>query len=286
MIPYYGHEKYIEECIMSVINQSYKNFELIVIDDGSPDEGYKVISKLARLFDFKFIRKPNEGVVKTLNLGLSMANGEYFCALGSDDVWLANKLDSQVYNFPLLKKSVAAISAGYMTLDGESHILNKRQRNLFRKKKTFDFKKILLNSYYIPALNVMWKTDILKVSGGFDSNTKLEDYYSFLNVTSLGYQIVTFNEVLGKYRLHDSNTSKNIALISCERERLVHSYADHELYLYAKNKIKFINFLKGGEILKAWLFVFSEFKNIDIIDVMVAFTKFSVKKLLCSLRKS
>jgi alpha-1,3-rhamnosyltransferase len=80
IIPAYNHEMYIEEALQSVINQTYKNIQFIVIDDGSTDRTAEIIEKFIKNNpdkNIQFIRKQNEGVCKTLNRGLALATGDY-----------------------------------------------------------------------------------------------------------------------------------------------------------------------------------------------------------------
>ena len=141
IIPYYKHEKYIEDCILSVINQTYKNVELIVIDDGSPDNGYLKITSMSKRYGFRFIKKENEGVTKTLNFGLSLSNGKFFCALASDDIWLPSKLEKQV-KF-MAKHDVSAVSAGCMLISTTGDITKNKQKNPKKNNDSnYDYKGI------------------------------------------------------------------------------------------------------------------------------------------------
>lgn len=86
IVPVYNVEKYIERCIKSILNQSYKNFELILINDGSPDNSQKIIDKYKKK-DSRIISivKNNEGVSTARNCGLDIAKGEYILFIDSDD---------------------------------------------------------------------------------------------------------------------------------------------------------------------------------------------------------
>src|SRR5690606_27530759 len=97
IIPCFNHEKYIKECLLSVINQSYKNVQLIVIDDGSTDRSVEIIKELKQQNDFIFEEQLNSGISKTLNKAITKyAEGEYIAILASDDYWHSDKLSKQV----------------------------------------------------------------------------------------------------------------------------------------------------------------------------------------------
>ena len=101
VVPCYNHERYVKECIQSIIDQSYKNIELIVIDDGSKDASVAVIEGLRgaceeRFTRFEFSARENRGLCNTLNQALDWCQGEYFAAIASDDQWLPFKTEKQV----------------------------------------------------------------------------------------------------------------------------------------------------------------------------------------------
>ncbi|HRP59105.1 MAG TPA: glycosyltransferase [Vicingus sp.] len=97
IIPCYNAEKYIAETIQSVINQTYKNWELIVVNDGSTDNSLDIIKEFV-VYDSRisFIDKKNAGVSDTRNKGIEKAKGEYIAFLDADDVWNENNLEVKV----------------------------------------------------------------------------------------------------------------------------------------------------------------------------------------------
>ena len=96
VIPYYKGKKYIEQTVASVINQPYKNIEILLINDGSPDDGDDVCRALADQWPcIRYYKKSNEGIGPTRNFGLEHATGEYIQFLDQDDVWVKDFLDEQ-----------------------------------------------------------------------------------------------------------------------------------------------------------------------------------------------
>jgi len=95
IVPVYKVEKHIAATVQSVLEQSYQNFELLIIDDGSPDQSIKICQQFND-FRIKIIRQENRGVSAARNTGISHAQGEYVAFLDGDDLWLPNKLDKHV----------------------------------------------------------------------------------------------------------------------------------------------------------------------------------------------
>ena len=99
IMPAYNHELYIKEALQSVINQTYKNIEFIIINDGSTDRTVEIIEKFIKNNqdrNIQIVNKQNEGVCKTMNIGLAMATGDYIAFLASDDKWIEKKIEAQV----------------------------------------------------------------------------------------------------------------------------------------------------------------------------------------------
>ena len=95
-MPAYNAEKYINETIDSILNQSYKDFEFIIINDGSTDRTKEIILSYSDERIVYLENEKNSGIVVTLNKGLEKASGEYIARMDSDDISLVNRLEKQV----------------------------------------------------------------------------------------------------------------------------------------------------------------------------------------------
>ena len=113
----YNDKNYIKESILSVLNQTFKNFEFIIINDGSTDSSLEIINQFA-LSDsrIKIVNKSNSGLYKSLNLGIELARGEWISIIDSDDVYEPNKLESQ-YSYSQLNQSVNLICSHFTTIN-------------------------------------------------------------------------------------------------------------------------------------------------------------------------
>ena len=157
LIPSYNHQKYIKDAILSVINQTYKNIELIVIDDGSSDDSLQIIRSLGKKYNFKYIIRENRGICATLNEALNMAKGVYFCGLGSDDMFFPEKIEKQV-NFMLNNPEYAMCYSRVQLFNEKGYFELKAKKNY---KSGYIFKDLILENF-IEAPTALIKTDVLK----------------------------------------------------------------------------------------------------------------------------
>lgn len=115
IVPVYNVEKYVEECLASVINQTYENLEILVIDDGSTDKSYDVCLKIAKTDSrIKLFHVENNGVSSARNLGIKYASGKYLVFLDSDD-YIEPECYENLYN-NLIKFNAQCSSIGYIKL--------------------------------------------------------------------------------------------------------------------------------------------------------------------------
>jgi len=132
IIPSYNHEKYISETIQSVLNQTYQDFEIIVIDDGSTDgtvnEIKKFNSRKIRLFEFDM----NRGAAVAENKGIYESKGEYVSVLNSDDVFLPDKLEKQMA-FLSSNMHIGAVFGYARSMDEDGHSLKGEYHNYFKQ---------------------------------------------------------------------------------------------------------------------------------------------------------
>lgn len=98
IVPMYNAENYIERCILSIMNQTYPNIEVLVIDDGSKDNSGRIVLSLVEKFKgkLKYFKKLNSGVSATRNYGLEKASGNYFAFVDSDDYIASNMYESML----------------------------------------------------------------------------------------------------------------------------------------------------------------------------------------------
>lgn len=120
----YNHEKFINECIDSIMHQSYTNIEVLVFDNGSSDNSPSILTKLQEKYKFKLYFQENIGIPRALNKAIKIANGKYISAISTDDFWPLNKIEIGVNFLELF--SILASSNYYVT-----GFRNKDLRKLF-----------------------------------------------------------------------------------------------------------------------------------------------------------
>ena len=132
IVPVYNSEKYLPETAQSILKQSFSDFELILVDDGSKDGSGKICDQLAaKDTRIKVIHKTNGGICSARNAGLKEAAGEYIAFCDNDDIYLPGLLED---NYALAKKYDADVSICnlYDVIDGNECIRNKENGILFR----------------------------------------------------------------------------------------------------------------------------------------------------------
>ena len=203
IVPSYNHELYIAETIASIVNQTYKNIELIVIDDGSKDTSLNIIEELSNTLKFKFIHQHNKGLSATLNEGIKLSSGEYICICASDDKLKLDKIEKQV--------SFMEENSGFGMCFGKIVLFNdKGEETLGGVKNSrggWIFDDLIVNRFHIPAVTNMIRKSTLLDVGNFDESLWVEDWDMWLRIAKK-YQIGYLDEYLAYYRIHETNMSK------------------------------------------------------------------------------
>lgn len=204
IIPMYNSEKTIEKTINSVINQDYKNLEIIVIDDGSKDKSYEIVSNLSKLHKIKLIKQENKGPSSARNLGIKNSKGEFIAFLDSDDCWIKNKISKQLKIFLDIKKiGIVATRTEDKSYCSKIEIINYR-------KFLFSIKGFNINT---PT--VMIPKKIIKEVGYFDENMKYSEDAEYWFRILEKYNGIMINENLvycgnGKKMFGESGLSENL----------------------------------------------------------------------------
>ncbi|HRX00435.1 MAG TPA: glycosyltransferase [Cyclobacteriaceae bacterium] len=217
IIPAYNHERYVGKALQSVVDQTYSNVELIVIDDGSQDQtSAKIKDFIQRHSEMTiiYLQQENKGVCNVLNLGLEIASGEYIAFLASDDYWCLEKLEDQV-DFLEKNKNIGMVFSDAWMFSNEKtkpflwSTYKSGLEKLFKNGvQNVDFYGVLLTQPLIPALTVMIRREVLTQVGCFDRSLAYEDYDYWLRI-AIHYPIAYLHRPLAYYRLHDANVSNN-----------------------------------------------------------------------------
>lgn len=249
-IPAYNHEGYIEETINSIINQTYENIELIIINDGSTDNTDDKIIALSeickkRFKRFLYIKRENKGLLKTMKEFESLINGDYFSFVASDDFFHKTKTEKQV---EILNNNLdfGMCYCNMVGIDKDSKVFKHFKTKKNKHGEVFDY---LISGNFIPACSVMIRTEVFNDVGGFDLGFKFEDYPLWLKI-SHKYKIYYLNEELLFYRLHEGNMSKNLSFMIEEHNKVLLSWSNEPAY---KKYIKkyyfrwFVNLAKSDD---------------------------------------
>lgn len=223
IIPSYNHAAYIGECIESILAQTFTDFELIIVDDGSPDDSDRVIRGYTDP-RIRYHRQPNGGrPALTRNKGVEMARGKYVTFVDSDDRWRPEKLAKQVEAARLHPEAALICSkAEQFNDDGPMCILPH-----YRFKRSGQVFPFLLFYNFILTLTVMVRKSVLDEVGSFDPRPEfraVEDYELWLRIAAK-YPIHFIDEVLADYRIHGNNLSAVTGNKFAEFDRLDQVYA-------------------------------------------------------------
>jgi alpha-1,3-rhamnosyltransferase len=203
----WNHVRFVRAAVESVLQQTYPHIQLIVFDNGSTDGSRRELEQLRAQYGFTLVLQDNVGLVRALNRGLAMAEGEYFACLSTDDVWLPEKTAIQVSYF--LAHPDAQLVAGQI----ESIDADGRPNPVPTKKRWGEptFAELMVKGNYVPGPTVMCRVSTLRELGGYDESVRIEDYPLVLKLTHLGHRVVVLPDSLTLYRSHGANwTAKSI----------------------------------------------------------------------------
>jgi len=239
IIPVYNHENYVKETIKSIIQQSYENVELIVINDGSSDSSNESIKDIAqeceqRFTKFTHIDKKNEGIIKTLNIGIKKAKGKYLYIIASDDIAEHNAL-TVLHEFLSVNPKYGLAVGGNTLMDDKgarcywdmnSDIVYSEESadyisfdDFLRKSRpTLDFlsddfgtyENILIGNH-IPNGYLLDKSTVDDFQG-YSVESPLEDLYLMLQIAKRK-KLKFLEQPLFRYRWHANNSIKNTVKI-------------------------------------------------------------------------
>ena len=240
-IPAYNNAAYIGQTIESILNQTYTDIELIIVDDNSTDNTFEVISgyseKDSRVKVFK--NEKNLGMSGNWNRCLELCSGEFIKLICADDLLLPESVEKEVSAFEEYPDVVLVSSATKLVdLDGKNKGFYKR----YPSKKPIDGKKVVRRGFFnkdyfgAPLANMYRKSVCMEV-GGFDTNyTYILDYDLFVSIANKG-QVYFIHEPLNMFRVRNDSNTGQVMGNDKEKNRI---YVNEHRYLVEKNK-KIVN---------------------------------------------
>jgi hypothetical protein len=210
VIPVYNGSNYLKEAIDSALAQTYKNTEVIVINDGSKDEGKT--DAICKSYDNKirYFKKENGGVASALNMGIEKMKGEYFSWLSHDDVYYPEKVERQIEFLSNLEDKDVVLYASYELIDEESNPTKRvlQDHELLRNKPEYSLLRGRVN-----GITMLIPKKAFDEYGSFNEDLKCTQDYDMWMRIAKGYKFVHMDEIFTKTRIHamqDSNKHPNV----------------------------------------------------------------------------
>ena len=179
----YNHRRFVREAVVSVLNQSYKNIQVIVADDASTDNSIEEINTLkAEHSSIELLLLPkNLGNCKAFNEALKLARGEFIIDFATDDLMMPDRIEKQVSFFGRLTPTVGVVytDAVYINEDGKfirNHFEYLFQKELISHIPQGDVYRDVLTTYFIPGPTMMTRREVFTALGGYDESLSYEDF--------------------------------------------------------------------------------------------------------------
>jgi glycosyltransferase involved in cell wall biosynthesis len=206
VIPAYNAEDFIAETIQSVLSQSFNDFEMIVVDDGSND---RTASIVRNILDprVRYLYQHNQGMTAARNYGISQSQGEYFLFLDADDLYLPDKLGLQV-DYLNTHPATGLVASGYQYINAGGEIIGEVKPWIHQEEITL---LDLLKGGLTPPHAVMIRKHWLEKVGNFDAvMTSAGDMDLWYRLYLHGCPMEWLREVVCQYRIHHSNATHDI----------------------------------------------------------------------------
>ncbi len=261
IVPLYNAEKYIEETMESILNQTYKNIEIVIVDDGSKDQSSSIVKNFKKKYpeQIKYILQENQGVSVARNTGIENANGEYISFLDSDDLWHSTKIEKQMES--MHKNNMNACYCGYMNFYEETGEKVENTTNFVKGNMT---KAFLTHQVFAQTSTWIFKKSIvmnhnIRFTPGCSWGEDLEFLFKLMSVTNVCY----VDEYLTYYRiLSGGNLSSNYKDYELKTTKELEVFNRMKDWIHNKSKDLITNdSTELIEILETYLFPYTVINN-------------------------
>ena len=211
IIPAYNHFRYLDQAIDSVLDQTYGNYEIIVVDDGSTDNTRQLVEGYGN--SVRYIYQENRGLAGARNTGISAARGIFVAFLDADDYFEKDNLEKKI-SFLESHPEIDWAYSDWDYLDEDHHFLERgsiRWNYRGKKLKSALFEELLYNRNFISPCTVVAKKSVLEAVGYFDSDVVCQEDWDLWLRLSLKYPSYYIDEVLVHVVVHPDSLSKNFS---------------------------------------------------------------------------
>ena len=204
-IPVYNGSKYLKEAIDSALNQTYDNIEIIVVNDGSNDDGKTERIALEYGAKIKYLTKENGGVATALNMAIENMSGTYFSWLSHDDVYYPEKVHYQIDYLKAYGDTQVIVYSNFDIIDSQSKITSKQilDHNMLVNKPLYGILR-----RYIHGCSLLIPKDAFVKYGLFNPTLKFTQDYDMWLRLSKHYNFLHLEKVLIQSRMHEEQDSK------------------------------------------------------------------------------
>ena len=227
IMPAFNAANYIEEAIQSIINQTYKNWELIVVDDGSTDRTSELFKTFAATDSrIKYYYQSNSKQGYARNTGIKNSEADLIAFLDADDLWLPTKLAVQLAVFNESDCDLLFSNAYIFESKFEINSFNSFSKNFQVIASEYQNEAGLSEFLYynrIPTLTALFKKKIIHNAGFFSSRAVCEDYEMWLKLLVMGYKFKSISTPLAAYRVHQNSSTSNDKLAIDDCIDVIHS---------------------------------------------------------------
>lgn len=206
--PTFNSEQYLEDCIHSVMNQNYTNYEHIVVDGGSADKTIDILKKYERQYPLRWISENDDGMYDAIRKGFNMARGDIFCWLNSDDMFMPWTL--QVVDMVMKNKKVQWITGlpSHFNEEGINYMpiyYNATIDSWFIRHGWMEGRKL----WAIQQESCFWSRELYEKVGGIDKQYRLAGDFHLWVKFAENTELYTVNSVLAGFRIHQGQLSGN-----------------------------------------------------------------------------
>jgi glycosyltransferase involved in cell wall biosynthesis len=204
VIPAYNAQEYIEEAIKSVLAQTYQNWEIIVVNDGSTDNTAAVVQQFGDAIHY--IYQPNRGLSAARNAAILDARAEIIALLDADDLWETEFLEKMVVHLQQHQEA-AAVYCGFRYIDAQGQVVGYPQIKTVPPESFYE--TLICKGNWLVPCSVVFRKRLAEEAGIFDESLRASEDADLWARLSVSYPFIGVPEALVRYRRHDSNMTKD-----------------------------------------------------------------------------